>query len=1296
VTSKPLSEATTSRAEHEVESSPDDDSDSAFERLLAEAAAVPALGRVVAPGTRLSSGRFEILRRIGEGGMGVVYEAFDATRREKVALKTMSRLGARDIYQFKNEFRALCDVAHPNLVRLHELSADGDLWYFTMELVQGERFDHWVRPHVELGDGTRALHEPRLRKALGALVDAVTAIHASGKLHRDLKPSNVLVTPEGRVVVLDFGLAIAPEAGGVGQTVVDENVSGTPAYMAPEQAAGGGATAASDFYAVGAMVFEALTGRLPFEGRPHEILTDKQRADAPRASHFAPAVPSDLDELGRRLLAREPSTRPDAHELRSLFPPPAVDTQSSGSRGSVWSSSSAGRGAALSLQAAPELLGREDELGTLRAAFAATVAGQAVVVFLSGESGIGKSALCEAFLHELRSDCRATVLSGRCYERENVPFKGFDSLVDDLSRHLRKLPSNEAAAVLPREVYALTRLFPALGRVDVVAAAPTKDVADPIELRRRAYAAFGELLTRMRDRAPLCVHLDDLQWLDTDAVLFLCALLAHREPPPGLLLLSHRSENAGENPALSSVRDAVEGNSRLSLRTLSLGPLSEGAARALALSQLPGASSAPPSNAGASGDLGVLVAAVARESAGSPFFVGELCRFAARHAADVSALEHLSLESALVDHLTPLSPAARRLLEVSALAGKPLPAELLLEAARATHTELDQLRSSHLVRLSRVEGNPSVECYHDKVRETVAGAVTALRRVGNFAALADALDAAAHPDPELLATCFEGAGQRAKAGEQCAVAAERAMGGTAFLRAAELYAQALALGDFAPERAHALRVAQADALAAAGRGKLAAEAFRLAAKGVAGVANRELRRRAATELSTTGHFEEGLGLFREIFHELGLTLPASPSAALRRLLWSGLRLRLRGLEPGLREAGSCPPEALHALTAQRAALPGVALLGSPILSASLSADYLLGALAAGEPHHVAGALTIAAFHLATVDPTARERIAHMTAVARRIIEASGDPWLATFMERMTGHICVAQGLFARARGHLTRAIELHTWKPDCWGGDRWELDTALVNDQMAAFFCGDWLHIGRTTPSLVEQSYGRDSLLQGVTLSGSFGSVAWLSGDDGPGYERTLERAKARWPRRDEPGMPDFLLMVGETMLWLYRGEPERASQVIEGSWAWLSRSLVNRSPLFFAPLLAARAGVALACLRATERAEYLSTLRDSLKRLGRCKLPYVPAYVSALRAGLALHEGNRGLGAESLRAAVAGLDTNAMTMHAAAARRRLGELLGGEEGKALVAEGDAAMRAQRVTDLDAITELLCAGCRAP
>ena len=247
-----------------------------------------------------NTARFTVQERLGAGTFGVVFKVFDRDRNSVVALKKLLQVSATHLMRFKREFRSLVDLVHPNLVQLYELFGEDRQWFFTMELVEGIDFQSYVRP-----GGIKA-DLKRLRESLFQLATGVQALHSSGRLHRDLKPSNVLVTPEGRVVILDFGLVREFEAPLIEQSVA---MAGSPAYMAPEHAAGKPINEAADWYAVGVMLYRALTGQLPFTGNMAEAMERKQKIRAPNVRDLVPDVPEDLQEACRHLLARAPAAR---------------------------------------------------------------------------------------------------------------------------------------------------------------------------------------------------------------------------------------------------------------------------------------------------------------------------------------------------------------------------------------------------------------------------------------------------------------------------------------------------------------------------------------------------------------------------------------------------------------------------------------------------------------------------------------------------------------------------------------------------------------------------------------------------------------------------------------------------------------------------------------------------------------------------------------------------------------------------------------------------------------------------
>ena len=563
-----------------------------------------------------------------------MYEVLDRTREAVVALKMMARRDPRDLYQFKREFRSLAELAHPNLAQLYELHSDGDRWFFTMELVDGQDALSYVRNNVDPAAIKRpgrvdetaptalmthphgkaqapaapvAVHaearspamfdEARLRRLVEQLADGLCFLHGAGRVHRDLKPSNVMVARGGRAVMLDFGL-VAEVAADDDRSV--DAISGTPAYMAPEQATGEPVGPAADWYAVGVMLYEALAGRRPFVGTAMELLRQKRETDPRAPSELVEGVPADLDALCMELLRRTPSRRPPGEEVRARI--------SGGARLRPVSDRAA-------IDRDRAFVGRAAQQRRLRDAFGAARSGRTVVALVHGTSGMGKSALLAHFLAELRrGESDLVLLSGRCFEQESVPYKALDSVVDELARYLQRLPRPDLGPILPRDFATLARLFPVLQGVTGLDDAPRRAVSpDKVELRRRAFAALRELCARIGDRRTLVICIDDLQWGDDDSGALLADLLSPPDPPALLLLAAYRSEDADRSDCLRELLPRLRAaGSAIEVADVPVERLGDEEASELAAATL-----------GESGTRSERAATIARESGGLPFFLDE-------------------------------------------------------------------------------------------------------------------------------------------------------------------------------------------------------------------------------------------------------------------------------------------------------------------------------------------------------------------------------------------------------------------------------------------------------------------------------------------------------------------------------------------------------------------------------------------------------------------------------------------------------------------------------------------------
>ena len=264
---------------------------------------------------RLLDGRYAIESRLARGGMAGVYLATDIRLERKVAVKVMHSALAEDpdfVARFNREARAAARLSHPAVVAVYDQGTDDGHVFLVMEYVAGTTLREVLRERGRLTPGEAVAIMDHVLAALGAA-------HTAGLIHRDVKPENVLVTPDGRVKVADFGLARA--VAGATVTRDDSTLLGTAAYISPEQVRDGTADARSDVYAAGVMFFELLTGGPPFTGEsPIAVAYSHLSDDVPAPSSRASGIPRELDDVVRRATSRDPQARfADGREMHAAL-----------------------------------------------------------------------------------------------------------------------------------------------------------------------------------------------------------------------------------------------------------------------------------------------------------------------------------------------------------------------------------------------------------------------------------------------------------------------------------------------------------------------------------------------------------------------------------------------------------------------------------------------------------------------------------------------------------------------------------------------------------------------------------------------------------------------------------------------------------------------------------------------------------------------------------------------------------------------------------------------------------------
>lgn len=1189
-------------------------------------------------------GNYRLIRQLGRGGMGIVYEAEPLGGGSHVALKTLRSGSAAALAKLKGEFRIVSDLAHPNLVRLGELDTTAREPFFTMEIVVGKTFDEYVRAGFETAAATPSLpfHEQRLRDSLRQLALGLAALHAVGLIHRDIKPTNAMVTNEGRVVILDMGLAV--EMDGQRFQNSDHELAGTPYYMAPEQAMGESVSPACDWYAVGVMLFEVLTDERAFRSRQRDsLLQEKLSRSEPSPRDVLAGIPADLNELCRDLLRPSPEDRPsDDAVLKRLHGASAPAIESS-----VW-------------------IGREQELDVLRTAWRRVQDGEPAIVLIAGRSGVGKTALVDHFLTELRRSLPVVVFRARCYENEAVAYRGFDGVVDALATYLRRLPKSEVERVLPRDLDLLCQLFPMLSEVPAIATQRSRTVSrhgDPRERRQKGMEALRELICRLASFVSVVIFIDDLQQGDDDTAAVFRILHTRDEAPIALFVATYRSEDADANQCLRQIRQIqlplAEQLQFADQIELSIDKLSRSESIRLASSLMI-----------RHGQTAIdQVHRIADEADGDPLFIRMLAEHQIRVDASLAKPLQLAetsttqascwtLTTVIEDRIQSLEPHERVAMEILAAAGRPIDEHDLEAVVGVEGHSLGMIRSLRVKRLLRRLGDRrQVESFHDKIRETVLGMISSSILARYCLSIAERLDrGAGERDVEFLADLYRRGGERIGAGECYEAAAKISDSTFAFHRSIECYRFAIELLQPTGDRERMLRRSLGNALANASRSAEAAKEYLLAAVNANPVERAKQQQLAAFCFLTSGHVEEGIASLQQVLEHYQLPWPKNRLVAVAGLLCRAGYLRLRGLKPKFNKQTYVNER--EQLDVCWSAAAGLSLV-DPLRGSYYIAETLCRSLRSGCVETIPRDLAAYMGQVAIGGSRSRSATRRVLIACHQIVSQRRDPYSKAML-------FIARGVSSLLRGEWSTSLRCcdlaikYLSDVSCHG-KTWELSTARTFALWSLQYQGNLVELARRQPELLRVAQESDDLFATLNFGTQVMAHLQLAEDQPQESLRRLDEDKARLSNRGF-FIQHHNYVLARTYSLLYLGRFQDAFDSIDGQWQHYRHEFLSQIQQVRIDhhQVATRAMIAAAS-QGIDRKVMVPRARARIAVLRRERAAWATALAEAFDAACDQQDGKQAISLKKLNQAVGLLDSAGMNLFAMAARHHLAVMLGDE-----------------------------------
>jgi class 3 adenylate cyclase len=768
-----------------------------------------------------AGGRYELREMLGEGARKRVHLAWDTRLEREVALSLIKTEGLDEAGQLRarREAQAMARLGdHPNIGTVHDIGEEDGQLYIVSEYMPGGDLEQLLR---EAGEERRLACDEAVRIAT-QLCCALEHAHGRGVIHRDVKPGNVWLGGDGTAKLGDFGLAVSTDR----SRITHEGMMvGTAAYMAPEQALGRAPDARSDLYALGATLYEMLTGRPPFLGDDAVAIISQHLHTPPVAPTWHNReIPQRLEKLVLELLEKDPDRRPAnaaavGERLAGATAPSAERVQPSEPPSAN----------PLDRLASGVFVGREAELEALRAGLDGALSGRGQVLLLVGEPGIGKTRTSE----ELATYARlrgAQVLWGRCYEGEGAPaywpwMQIIRAYVHEHDPQALLSEMGTGAADIAEVVSEVRQRLPGL---------PTPPKLDPDQARFRLFDSISSFLRNASQQGPLVLVLDDLHWADKPSLLFLQFLARELEGARLLLLATYRDVEVGRQHPLEQTLAELARAERAD-RVLLRGLSEDDVARFLELSS--GRTPVAP-----------LVEAVYRETEGNPFFVHEVVRLLQsdgrlEHPEQVASWSveiPQGVRQVVGRRLDGLGDACNRVLTVASVMGREFELRVLARAAELPEDEtIELLEEAEAARIvAPVEGAPgSFRFSHALVRETLYDEVRTTRRVRLHRRIAEVLEErhAGRLEPHLAELAYHyceaaSGGDVEKAVAYAQRAARRAIDALAFEEAADHFDRALLAMEAADAPDETLRcellLSKGDALFRAGAGEVSSQTFR--------------------------------------------------------------------------------------------------------------------------------------------------------------------------------------------------------------------------------------------------------------------------------------------------------------------------------------------------------------------------------------------------------------------------------------------------------------------------------------